>query len=122
MHIEEIKQIKKMSNGNFLKLVEGLNTVGVLYFTVDAQTAHTTYYTTTDVIEDEETFFNFPIGEVNIDAFVASLKSHQRGEIDFPTWLEKTTASGIASWKVSLVEKTCTYFDSAGNMLYMEVI
>lgn len=122
MQIEQIEQIKKISGGNFLKFIEGLSALEVTHFITDAKTAKSSYFSKTGVVEELKTIFNFSIGPVDIDAFVASLKSHQRGEIDFPTWLEKTAASGVASWEVSLIEKTCAYFDQEGNLLYMEVI
>lgn len=95
----------------------------MIRFVADAKTASVTYYGTEETIVEEVGPFNFEIGKiVDVDAFIVNLKSHQRGEIDFPTWLECTTKSGIASWEVSLIEKTCTYFDLEQNACYVEVI
>lgn len=121
MNLEQIQQIKKESS-NFVTLVQNLKAYHVTHFITDAKTSSTTYFNQTESIV-ERGQYNFPIApNVNVTAFVECLKSHQRGEIDFPTWLECTTKSGIASWEVSLIEKTCTYFDLDQNACYVEVI
>lgn len=121
MNIERIKNVKAESNG-FVELASNLKAIGITHFHADAKTASVTYFGNGETVEEKGPF-NFSIGEdVDVDTFVKSLKAHQRGEMDFPTWLEKTTSSGISSWEVRLLEKTCTYFDRAGALIYVEAI
>lgn len=122
MNIETIQKIKSESNG-FVELVSNLKDIGVIRFVVDAKTASMVYYGNQNEVIEEQGPFNFEIGkQINISAFRVSLKAHQRGETDFPTWLSDTTKYGIASWEVLLLEKTCTYFDCDHNALYVEKI
>lgn len=121
MNIEMIKEVRAKSNG-FVEFAHNLKKLGITHFQVDAKTASIMYFKNEETLA-EVGAFQFEIGEVvDVDTFLISLNAHQKGEMDFPEWLEKTTQAGIASWEVSLIQKTCTYFDSNHQELYVEAI
>lgn len=121
MNNTEIKEIK-MTSPDFVTLAGRLKAYGITRFIVDAQSATTTYFNhEQSLVEDGS--FNFQIApHIDVETFIINLKAHQKGEIDFSQWLAKTTQAGIASWEVSLSQKTCTYFDNEHNVLYVEAI
>lgn len=123
MNINEINEIKANGDGNFPKLMESYREYGIAKFQTCASTAKTMYFDKEENnAYDEEDFFNFPIGELNIDKFKSDLLDHQQDKTDFPTWLELTAASGIAYWIVDLSEKTCIYYDIDNNPVLTELI
>ncbi len=121
MTITEINQIKTVSGGEFGKLIAGLEKIGITRFITCASTAKTMYFNQENQsVHDVEDYFNWPVGKLNRDQFIKDLKDHQVGKTDFPTWIELTAASGIASWEVNLLEGTCVYRDAANNDVYTE--
>lgn len=123
MDINQINQIKLSANGNFPELVKRYQEYGIVKFQTCASTAKTMYFDQNgNFVYDETDFFDFNIGEVNVEKFKADLILHQQGVTDFPTWLELTSSSGVAYWIVDLDEKTCIYYDLANNQLYTELI
>lgn len=123
MTIQQINQIKKQSQGNFIQLITDLKAVGVIKFKTSASTAKSIYYDNQqNIAYDEVEFFNFEIGTVNKQQFISDLKQHQQGVTDFPTWLEQTAGNGIGYWIVDLQELTCTYYDLDDNPIYVEQI
>lgn len=123
MDINQINQIKKNTNGDFVKLVAELKEYGVVRFMTCASTAKSMYYNSNEeTAYDREDFFNYEIGELNKAQFINDLIEHQQGLTNFPAWLEKTATSGISYWIVDLYECTCTYYSGDETLVYVETI
>lgn len=123
MKLEEINQIKQQTNGDFAKLVKAYQEYGISKFQTCASTAKTMYFDQDgNVVYDQEDFFKYPIGDLNIADFKQALQEHQQGISDFPTWLQITAAAGISYWIVDLAAKTCVYYDSDNNPVYQELV
>ena len=56
------------------------------------------------------------------EQFIASLKAHQQGKTDFPTFRKECAENGVEKWIADLSEMTCTYYDKAGKVLLVETI
>jgi uncharacterized protein YbcV (DUF1398 family) len=51
-----------------------------------------------------------------------SLKIHQQGQTDYPTFCTQAAESGVEKWIVNINAMTCTYFNSVGNAMLEETI
>lgn len=123
MNINEINEIKMSGNGDFPKLVKSYRDYGITKFQTCASTAKTMYFDNVEnCVYDEQDFFNYEIGALNIEQFKQDLLAHQQGKTDFPTWLELTAASGIGYWIVDLNAMTCVYYDLDNNPVHTEKI
>lgn len=123
MDINQINQIKLETQGNFKELIERYLQYGIVKFQTCASTAKTMYFNQAgDNVYDHEDFFNYQIGQLNVDKFQSDLLQHQQGITDFATWLGLTADSGIAYWIVDLSAKTCVYYDCDNNPIHTELI
>lgn len=61
-------------------------------------------------------------GTTNVSLFKQYLKAHQEGQSDYFTFCRQCAETGIERWIVSMKEKTCTYYDKAGNNILQEQI
>ena len=62
------------------------------------------------------------LDSTNPDEFKSQLKTHQLGGSDYLTFTKQCAAAGVEKWIVSIKEKTCTYYDKAGNQILTEKI
>ena len=120
MNLNDINIIKVASAGNFIKFIAELEKYGITHFITDAKSATSQYFNSAGLSIKDIGNFDFMIAELNAEQFINDLKEHQSGKTDFPTWLFKTTQSGIASWQVDILNRTCRYFDTQDNEVYME--
>jgi uncharacterized protein YbcV (DUF1398 family) len=58
----------------------------------------------------------------NKERFIEFLVMHQDGQTDYFTFCQQAAQSGIASWRIAIIEMTCTYFDASGNAIVIEKI
>ncbi|WP_317040174.1 DUF1398 family protein [Flavobacterium gillisiae] len=58
----------------------------------------------------------------NKERFIEFLVMHQDGQTDYFTFCQQAAQSGIAKWRVDIIEMTCTYFDTAGDAIVIEKI
>ncbi len=123
MKIEDIRLIKSENIADFPKLIKELKAYGIVSFETEATTANTTYQNKSgETISDVANYFDFKIGELDVDKFISDLKDHQAGITDFPKWLELTCKSGVANWIVDLEQYTCTYYSVDNTAVYTEEI
>src|SRR5690606_3630716 len=47
---------------------------------------------------------------------------HQQGATDYFTFCQQCAETGIEKWSVCLNKMTCTYYDKAGNEIWIEQI
>ncbi len=56
------------------------------------------------------------------DKFKESLKRHQAGKSDFPTFRSECAETGVEKWTVDTLKMTCVYYDGSGHELLAEAI
>ena len=61
-------------------------------------------------------------GTTNIQKFAANLKAHQQGQSDYLTFCRHAAEAGVYKWVVSVMNMTCTYYDSSGAAMLTEDI
>ncbi len=54
--------------------------------------------------------------------FQRDLKIHQDGHRDYLTFCSDCAKAGVEKWVVNMSDKTCTYFNKAGQKMYSEKI
>jgi uncharacterized protein YbcV (DUF1398 family) len=47
---------------------------------------------------------------------------HQDGQTDYYTFCQQSAQSGIAKWRIDIIEMTCTYCDTSGDAIIIEKI
>ncbi len=58
----------------------------------------------------------------NKEQFISDLKSHQRGQTNYPTFCNDCAESGVEKWIVDINKMTCIYYDKAGSELLVEQV
>lgn len=124
--IEQIKAAhhKVKSGANFPTYIQDLKKLGVLYYETFVNDGHTDYYggnnykTSSPVMYETISIKNVS----DADQFKASLKAHQQGSTNYPTFCNDCANSGVEKWEVSIPQLTCTYFDKEGNVVLTEEI
>ncbi len=56
------------------------------------------------------------------DRFKHHLRSHQRGQTDYPTFCKYAAETGVEKWTVDTENMTCTYYDKSNNAMLEEKI
>lgn len=51
-----------------------------------------------------------------------TLKIHQQGLTDYPTFCRQAAEAGVEKWTVDMQKMTCAYYDSLGQLLVVEDI
>lgn len=63
----------------------------------------------------------YPIAETSdAHSFAERLKAHQRGETDYFQFSQDAANAGVEKWTVDTEAMTCTYYDTAGNVMLEE--
>lgn len=115
---------KVKSGSDFPNYVNDLKDLGVKSYETYVSDGHTVYYGESDFkTATNAKYENLHIqDECSIDQFKADLKAHQQGTTDYPTFCSDCAKSGIEKWVVSINDRTCGYFDNAGNAVLIEQI
>ncbi len=61
-------------------------------------------------------------GQYEDEQFKAALKIHQQGQTDYPTFCSDSARFGVEKWVVDTEKMTCTYYNSAGDNVLVEII
>jgi len=124
-----IPQIKEAhsrvkSGADFPKFMQDIIALGVTSFQTFVFDNHTDYYGNNNyqISSDGRLQLLVIADKSNIDQFKLDLKKHQKGQTDYPTFLEDCAKSGIEKWEVVMDIMTCTYYDKAGNEVLVEKI
>lgn len=112
------------TDNDFLALVQALESIGVKTFSFYVHNGSEIF---TDIENNQvhlpEKYKSMEISNtVNQDEFEQSLKSHQKRETDFSTFLNDCAKSGVSFWIVDLLTKSCTYFDKNKQLIYQETL
>jgi uncharacterized protein YbcV (DUF1398 family) len=124
--IQQIKQAhsKVKSGADFPNYIKDIIALGVTSYETFVSDNHTEYFgkdgfkasseglTETVSIADES----------QVEQFKSDLKAHQQGKTDYATFRKDCAKSGIEKWIVIMDNKTCSYYDKAGNEVLVEAI
>lgn len=115
---------KVKSGADFPAYIQEINKLGVKEYSTYVSDGHTEYqgennyriktdprYEARDVAASSDT-----------GKLTHSLKIHQQGQTDYPTFLQNAAAAGVQKWVVNITNMTCTYYDKAGDKILIESI
>ena len=124
--IEQIKDAysKVQSGMDFPMYVSDLFEIGVLGYETFVRDGNTIYFGANDFTLESEARY-LPIGvaeKSNVKEFQHYLKIHHRGQTNFPAFCYHLALTGVGKWKVDTKRRTCTFFDKAGNKMFVENI
>jgi uncharacterized protein YbcV (DUF1398 family) len=115
---------KVKSGADFPNYIQGLNKLGVTFYETYVSDGHTDYLGTDGYKTSSEPKHSQHIiaGQGDADQFRLDLKAHQQGKTDYATFCNDCAKSGVEKWTVRMDKMTCTYYDKAGNELWVETI
>lgn len=115
---------KVKSGADFPNYMQDLIKLGVVSFETFVEDSHSVYFGRDNFsTKSEGKYDNLKISNtLDKDQFVADLKLHQKGGTDYMTFCQDCAKSGIEKWTVKTDDMTCTYFDTKGNEVLVEVI
>ena len=115
---------KVKSGADFPAYVQDLIQLGVAGYSTFVTDGHTVYsgkdgYT----ISSPAKYPGLEIATASdSDTFRHSLKIHQQGQTDYPTFCKHSAATGVEKWTVDTNAMTCTYYDLKGKEMLEEKI
>ena len=124
--IEQIKQAhdKVQTAADFSNYIKDLIELGVLGYDTHVKDGEVSYFGKDDF--SVSTADKYPAIKIaptaNKERFIEFLVIHQDGQTDYLTFCNDAANCGIASWRVDIIEMTCTYFDASGAAIVIEKI
>ncbi len=115
---------KVKSGADFPNYVNDLITLGVSSYETFVTDGHTTYHGESGFnLTSDSKYNSLEIAQTsNAAAFKNDLKAHQQGKSDYPTFCSQCALYGIEKWVVVMDDRSCTYYDLAGNVILKETI
>ena len=115
---------KVKTGADFPRLVYDLQQLGVAWYQFNIPNGVTTYHSVDgEQLETESRYAPKTINKtLSKEGFVKILKNHQKGETDFPTFVDQTAENAITKWISDLNKLTCTYYDLKDEEVYSEPI
>lgn len=124
--LEEIKNAhsKVKSGADFPIYIQDLKKLGITQYSTFVSDGHTEFLGQNNYhITSEGNYKTLDIHEVaNSQQFKDALKAHQEGKTDYPTFCKDCAHAGIKKWTVSILQRTCIYFDKSENKVLLENI
>jgi uncharacterized protein YbcV (DUF1398 family) len=124
--LNQIKEAhsKVKSGADFPGYVQELVLLGVNRYNTFVAEGRTIYYGKNGYeIQSDAKYSTLVISQhSNKNLFSQTLKAHQEGKTDYPTFCRDCSKSGIEKWVVDLSARTCTYYDTRGKEIVVESI
>ncbi|MEZ7504855.1 DUF1398 domain-containing protein [Flavobacterium sp. Arc2] len=124
--LEQIKQAhdKVQTADDFTNYIQELINLGVKGYDTHVNDGRVAYYGENDyAVSTDKKYDEIKIAPMaNKERFIEFLVMHQDGQTDYFTFCQQAAQSGIAKWRVDIIEMTCTYFDTAGAAIIIEKI
>ena len=124
--LEEIKVAEsKIKNGvDFPTYIQALIKLGVKKYDTFVRDQRTVYSGAGDFqIQSRSKYAKRRIANISDkERFKHHLKSHQRGQIDYPTFCDRAAETGVEKWTVDTTRMTCTYYDKLNATMLEEQI
>lgn len=125
----ELKEIKeahsKVKGGaDFPNYIQDLIKLGVKKYDTYVSDGHTLFFGDDNYqIQSEPKYTKLNISNISDkERFKHYLKSHQRGQTDFPTFCNHSAETGVEKWTVDTNQMTCIYYDKSNNTMLEEQI
>ena len=115
---------KVLSGADFPNYIQDLIKLGIKTYSTYVNDGHTIYYGDKDYqITSGRKYARLRIANISDkERFKHHLKSHQRGQSDYPTFCNHSAETGVEKWTVDMHEMTCTYYDKSNNKMLVELI
>ena len=114
---------KVKSGADFPAYVKDLIALGILSYTTYVTDGHSDYNGSNNFkLSSPAKYEPLAIADRYNEKFLTDLKAHQQGHTDYPTFRSDAAKSGIEKWVMDMEQKTCTYYDKAGNPVLTESI
>ena len=124
--LEQIKAAhdKVQSGEDFPTYIQELIQLGVKGYDTIVSDGRVSYYGEDDLrASTEKKYEVLPIATTfNKERFIEFLVMHQDGQTDYYTFCQHAAQSGIASWRIDILEMSCTYMDASSNPVLIEKI
>ena len=124
--IEQIKQAhdKVQTGADFPNYIKDLIELGVRGYETFVKDGRVSYLGAEDFsVSTTDKYAEIQIApNANKERFIEFLVIHQDGQTDYLTFCKDAANCGIATWRVDIVEMTCTYFDASGAPIVIEKI
>ncbi|WP_339919934.1 DUF1398 family protein [uncultured Flavobacterium sp.] len=124
--LEQIKQAhdKVQTGADFSNYIQDLINLGVKGYDTLLNDGSVAYYGSDDYsVSTDKKYDVIKIASTaNKERFIEFLVMHQDGQTDYFTFCQQAAQSGIAKWRVDIIEMTCTYFDPAADAILIEKI
>ena len=124
--IEQIKQAhdKVQTGADFPLYIKDLIELGVRGYDTFVKDGRVSYFGADDFsVSTTDKYADIKIASnANKERFIEFLVIHQDGQTDYLTFCKDAANCGIATWRVDIVEMTCTYFDASGAPIVIEKI
>lgn len=122
---EQIKAAhsKVRSGADFPAYIREIKALGVTHYEAFVTDGHITYYGDENQATTAPKYAPVEVSaEADKSSFIKELKAHQNGETGFMHFITSCAELGISKWRINMAAMTCTYFDSDGNTVLIELI
>lgn len=115
---------KIKSGADFPNYVQDLIRLGIKKYDTYVSDGHTLYFGNNNYqIKSEAKYSKLSVAKISDkERFKHYLKSHQRGQTDYPTFCNHSAETGVQKWTVDMNQMTCTYYDSLNSKMLEERI
>ncbi len=115
---------KVKSGADFPHYIQNLIVLGVQKYDIFVHDGHGEYTSADgDTLVSPLKYDTLTVAETSdSDTFTERLNAHQRGETDYFQFSQDAANAGVEKWTVDTTAMTCTYYDTAGNVMLEEEI
>src|SRR5690606_7315472 len=120
--VEQIKAAhgKVKSGADFPAYIRDLKSLGVMHYDTFVINGTSDYYSENHKVSIGAKYDKLTIAETsNTEQFKSHVEAHQQGNTNYPTFCSDCAKSGIEKWVIYLDKMTCTYYDKAGNEIFV---
>ena len=124
--LEEISAAhsKVKSGADFPNYIQDLIKLGIKKYDTYVIDGHTLFFGDNNYqIKSNAKYSKLSVANISDkERFKHYLKSHQRGQTDYPTFCNNSAETGVEKWTVDMTQMTCTYYDKSNNLMLEERI
>ncbi|MBS0650996.1 MAG: DUF1398 family protein [Verrucomicrobia bacterium] len=121
--IEEIAKVSKAERWPFPKTLTALKEAGVAYYDVDLMTYEIIYHGDGKSLKQSGVLsYQQPPkkGPFDKNALFKAITKHQTEKTSYSDCMKEVIEAGIVSYRVDIIERTCSYFGSSEGESYVE--
>jgi uncharacterized protein YbcV (DUF1398 family) len=112
------------SGADFPRYIQNLIVLGVQKYDIFVHDGHGEYTSADgDSLVSTPKYDTLTVADMSdAEWFTERLRAHQQGQTDYMTFCQDSANAGVEKWTVDTTAMTCTYYDTAGNMILEEEI